>query len=95
MSPAPLKRGSAGGSVHLMCEEAFRFIDKNGDGVLLRIEIIQACRHDAKVAKLLRLPQNIRQEDGSRDRFEQYARPDPMLYTPPRTPTSALGAPAK
>ena len=45
-------------------------LDKNGDGVLSRIEIIQACRRDERVAALLRIPQHVRQEDGSRDVFE-------------------------
>ena len=65
------RRGSQAGSVYMDCEEAFKLIDKNGDGVLSRIEVIQACRTDARVAKLLRLPQRIHQEDGSRDRFEE------------------------
>ena len=69
--PPLFRRGSQAGSVYLACEEAFKLIDKNGDGVLSRIEVIQACRSDERVAKLLRLPQTIKQEDGSRDRFEE------------------------
>ena len=34
-------RGSNTGSFYLACEEAFKLIDKNGDGVLSRIEVIQ------------------------------------------------------
>jgi hypothetical protein len=49
---------------------AFAAIDKNGDGVLTRIEVIQACRRDAAVRELLGLPLKIRQEGDSRDAFE-------------------------
>ena len=69
--PLSFTRGSSAGQIFLQCEEAFRLIDKNGDGVLSRIEVIQACRNDGEVARLLRLPQQIKQEDGSRDRFEE------------------------
>ena len=62
------------GQLGLACEEAFKLIDRNGDGVLSRIEVIQACRSDERVAKLLRLPKTIKQEDGSRDRFEEIFR---------------------
>ena len=51
--------------------EAFHLIDKNGDGLLSRIEIIKACRADERIRSLLGLPKNIRQEDGTRDQFEQ------------------------
>ena len=34
-------------------------------------EVIQACRHDHRVREALQLPERIRQEDGSRDKFEQ------------------------
>ena len=49
---------------------AFEVIDRNRDGVLSRIEVIKACRSNAYVRSLLGLPSVIRQEDGSRDRFE-------------------------
>ena len=49
---------------------AFRRIDKNGDGVLSRIEVIQAAKRDPEVRSLLGLPAAIRQEDGTRDAFE-------------------------
>ena len=39
-------------------------------GVLSRIEVIQAARADESVRALLGLPEKIRQEDGSRDAFE-------------------------
>jgi hypothetical protein len=51
-------------------EEAFRLIDKNGNGVLSRAEVIKACRASERVHTLLGLPKNIRQEDGTRDLFE-------------------------
>lgn len=46
-------------------------MDRNGDGIISRIELIQACRNDPRVRTLLGLPQAIRQEDGTRDTFEQ------------------------
>ncbi|KAL1511747.1 hypothetical protein AB1Y20_005035 [Prymnesium parvum] len=65
-----LSRGCSSRTLKLRMHEAFQLIDKNGDGTLTRIEVIQACRHDARVRELLRLPETIRQEDGSRDEFE-------------------------
>lgn len=50
---------------------AFALIDKNGDGALSRIEVIQACKKHPSVRALLSLPASIRQEDGTRDSFEQ------------------------
>ena len=38
--------------------------------MLLCPGVLQACRNDERVRELLRLPRNIRQEDGSRDSFE-------------------------
>ena len=49
---------------------AFKKIDKNGDGVLSRIEVIQAAKASAEIRALLGLPSTIKQEDGSRDAFE-------------------------
>ena len=63
--------GTRVSSINLRCAEAFELIDKNGDGRLTRIEVIQACKHDPRVRELLRLPETIRQEDGSREAFEQ------------------------
>ena len=65
---SPKKSHSA--TFNLRCREAFSLIDKNGDGTLTRIEVIQACRSDQRVRELLRLPETIRQEDGSREAFE-------------------------
>ena len=45
--------------------------DRNGDGVLSRIEVIKACRDDESIRVLLGLPRVIRQEDGTRDAFER------------------------
>ena len=50
---------------------AFERIDVNGSGTLSRIEIIKACRNDLSIRTLLGLPRVIRQEDGTRDQFEQ------------------------
>ena len=52
------------------CSMAFSLIDRNRDGVLTRIEVIRACREQERVRTLLGLPQQIRQEDGSREAFE-------------------------
>ena len=49
---------------------AFRLIDKNGDGVLSRIEVIKALKTHKHVQHLLKLPAHIRQEDGTRNQFE-------------------------
>ena len=61
--PRAIRRASA--------RAAFKLIDKNGDGVLSRIEVVKALRTSAKVQKLLQLPAIIRQEDGTRDEFER------------------------
>jgi len=52
------------------CLTAFDLIDRNGDGVLSRAEVIKAARDNADVRQLLQLPEHIRQEDGSRNDFE-------------------------
>ena len=70
-SLSPRKRTSSVETLNLRCAEAFSLIDKNSDGTLTRIEVIQACRSDHRVRELLRLPESIRQEDGSRDAFEE------------------------
>ena len=56
---------------NLRCREAFSLIDKNGDGTLTRIEVIQARALRPARRELLRLPETIRQEDGSREAFER------------------------
>ena len=50
---------------------AFNLIDKNNDSVLSRIEVIKALRGSVVVRLLLQLPQYIKQEDGTRELFEQ------------------------
>jgi hypothetical protein len=50
--------------------EAFARIDANQSGTLSRAEVIKACRSDEAIRTLLGLPQEIRQEDGTRDTFE-------------------------
>ena len=47
--------------------EAFHLVDKNGNGVLTRIEVIKALRTHASVRDLLDLGHIVRQEDGTRD----------------------------
>eukprot|EP00966_Prymnesium_polylepis_P287133 6631815-Prymnesium_polylepis.1 len=70
-SPARHMNRKYSTTLNMRCTEAFQLIDRNGDGTLTRIEVIQACRHDARVRELLRLPETIRQEDGSREAFEE------------------------
>ena len=50
---------------------AFKLIDTNNDHLLSRIEVIKALRESVVVRLLLQLPQNIRQQDGTREEFEQ------------------------
>lgn len=51
--------------------QAFKRIDTNDNGSLSRAEVVNACRNDERARKLLGLPQRIRQEDGTRDIFEE------------------------
>jgi hypothetical protein len=56
-----------------ICENAkaaFEKMDKNGDGMCSRIEVIQACKSDPSIRSLLGMPEKVRQEDGTRDAFE-------------------------
>ena len=48
----------------------FDSIDKNSDGTISRTKLILKARKDKTIADLLQLPQQIRQEDGTRDQFE-------------------------
>ena len=50
---------------------AFLKIDKNKDGSLSRAEVITAVRAEPEIRTLLGLPAQIKQEDGTRDAFEQ------------------------
>ena len=65
------KEGGDAGVCTALVHAAFKLIDKNGDGVLSRIEVVKALRTSAQVRKLLALPEKIRQEDGTRDLFER------------------------
>ena len=47
----------------------FQQIDVNGNGEISQIEFIKAIRKDAKLAKCLGLPSEIRQEEESRNLF--------------------------
>lgn len=49
----------------------FETIDKNGDGMLSRTDIILALRKHPSLANLMHLPMNAHQEDGTRDKFER------------------------
>jgi len=51
---------------------AFEKCDVDKDGKINKRELIKACREHAEIAQLFELPQNIRQEDGSRTRFEEF-----------------------
>ncbi|KOO53076.1 hypothetical protein Ctob_012137 [Chrysochromulina tobinii] len=58
-----------------MIEEAFRLIDKNGDGVLSRTEVIKAVRTNQSVRNILGLGGVVRQgacrfESRTREQFE-------------------------
>jgi len=46
--------------------------DKNSDGKINKRELILACRRSQELADFFGLPQNIRQEDGSRDKMEAF-----------------------
>lgn len=50
-------------------QDLFDEIDSNHDGLLSQVELIKALRKHPELAKALDLPQSIRQEDGSRDKF--------------------------
>ncbi len=50
----------------------FNTLDKNGDGNITKIELISALRNESVVVELadiFGIPQEIKQEDGSRDKF--------------------------
>jgi len=51
--------------------EIFDRCDANGDGQVNKRELVKECRKSWEVADFFRLPQAIRQEDGSRDLMEQ------------------------
>mmetsp|Transcript_63968 Transcript_63968/g.161203 ORF Transcript_63968/g.161203 Transcript_63968/m.161203 type:complete len:371 (+) Transcript_63968:44-1156(+) len=68
----PAKRLRDGSKVSLDSLRAiFDKCDLNSDGRINKREFIKACRQDAEVANFFEIPQNIRQEDGSRTRFEE------------------------
>lgn len=51
--------------------EIFERCDLNKDGSISKIDLIKALRKDEEIADLFELPQQIRQEDGSRDAMER------------------------
>jgi len=51
--------------------EIFDNVDRDGNGLVTKIELVKACRNNPNVAKFFQLPETIRQEDGSRARFEE------------------------
>lgn len=51
--------------------EIFEKCDKDNSGEVSKIEMIKACRSDPEIAKFFRLPEHIRQEDGSRTMMEE------------------------
>jgi hypothetical protein len=46
-------------------------MDTHQNGSLSQIDIIKGCRSNPRVRDLLGLPEKIRQEDGTRDAFEE------------------------
>jgi hypothetical protein len=52
--------------------EMWEIADRNGDGKVTKPELIKALRGFADLAEDLNLPQNIRQEDGTRQQFEEF-----------------------
>ena len=52
---------------------AFALMDRHGNGFLTRVDVIQTLRADGNeyLHDMLQLPHHIRQEDGTRDEFEQ------------------------
>jgi len=50
-------------------EYLFREADRNADGTISQLELIKSLRSHPDLAKRLKLPSKIRQEDGSRDDF--------------------------
>jgi len=51
--------------------DMFDRCDINKDGRVNKRELIRSCRQDEEIASFFQLPGNIRQEDGSRGRFEE------------------------
>jgi hypothetical protein len=49
----------------------FQAVDASGNGSISRAELIRALRKDPELARLVNLPERIRQEDGTREHFEQ------------------------
>ena len=56
---------------HIIAKQVFDMIDRDHNGLLTRAEIIVGVRKNPELRHLLGLPDHIRQEDGSRDLFEQ------------------------
>jgi Ca2+-binding EF-hand superfamily protein len=52
-------------------DEIFDRIDKNHDNQITAAELILALREDATLGSYLCLPEHIRQEDGTREVFEE------------------------
>ena len=58
-------------SVRAALRRVFDGIDRNHDGSINKRELILTCRRSQAVREFLQLPQHIRQEDGTRDIFEE------------------------
>lgn len=52
------------------CAAAFQLIDKHNRGVLRRVEVLRACRHDPETRLLFGLPRDLRRDDGSQQIFD-------------------------
>jgi len=66
---APAPAAPQGPSEHEILE-VFHTLDRNQDGHISRAEFIKTLRGNTEVASYFQLPQNVKQEDGSRDKFE-------------------------
>lgn len=68
-SNVALSKRTAKHSPHVLIAEAFRKIDRSGDGSLSRAEVIAACRKDADVRSMLGMPADF--QDSDREHFER------------------------
>ena len=70
--PAPTKKINWAEGEEEKARTIFGQIDKDGSGAVTIRELIISIRKDAKLAETLKLPQSVRQEDGTRDELEKF-----------------------